>query len=916
MKDKLPTIWNCSFIIEIMIFKKLKLKNFMSYSDANIDFSGIHVACLVGQNGAGKSSLLDAITWALWEEGRGKTDELIKLGKDEMFCEFEFFIESELYRVYRSRSKAFKNSQGKSNLEFQIFNSKEKSWISLSMSSVRQTQELIIKTIKMDYKTFVNSVYLRQGKADEFTVKKPNERKQILADILGLETYDKLSDVAHAKVRELEQSISIEQGFILTLEEKILKEEEVKSNLVKINEELDYKNSNLKSTREKLSLKEKELNEKQERQKQIETLKQTKQSHASLIRTLEEQLLGINIREEKCNQLIKDKNQIEKNYDDYLNKKKELDIFEQKQEQHSKLLFEKNNLEKEWKEQIQETEQELAIYRSKINDRNSLKIKLKDSLQDEGIFESFLSNIENEINVFRELKELLLKIETDGFDLKHKKEILILELSKIREKGVDIQKKIETLTSHSHSEPCPLCKGPIKEKQKVIELYKSELESIEEEKNKLNSSIKFVEKGIQAKRDEFVEIKSKIDYLAKKMSVFLLELSRIKRGKIDTRQFEKQDSAKIVAFIESQVEVVKNEFAKTKSDLLVLDKEIGNFEQQEKSLDALLKSGELVQEISAKLKNVSSTLNDLQYNSEAHSQLKNYLKEKENISLVYNSLSQAEADIKSLSIEKENLALKVKSGHEELNKLESYIKDGLEQVKNIDSLSMEVKTLRDKEASENSEANAVKKQQIMLEQNLSDIEEAKKILQEKKLNVQKVLDDKKHFEILEKAFSKNGIQAALIETIVPEIEKEANKILTRLTDNQMHVALKTQREKKTASGMIETLDIVIADNLGSRNYEMYSGGEAFKVDFSLRLALSRLLANRASAKLQTLIIDEGFGSQDSSGRERLVEVIKSIENEFELILVVTHIDELKESFPVQLYVTKDDEEGSKVRLLA
>ena len=119
--------------------------------------------------------------------------------------------------------------------------------------------------------------------------------------------------------------------------------------------------------------------------------------------------------------------------------------------------------------------------------------------------------------------------------------------------------------------------------------------------------------------------------------------------------------------------------------------------------------------------------------------------------------------------------------------------------------------------------------------------------------------------------------------------------------------------KPLANG--KTLDVVIADNMGTRNYELYSGGEAFKVDFSLRLALSRLLTNRASAKLQTLIIDEGFGSQDSEGRERLVEVIRSIESEFELMLVVTHLDELKESLPAQIQVYKD-EEGSHVSLVA
>ena len=133
-----------------MIFKKLILKNFMSYSNAEIDLSGIHIACLIGVNGAGKSSLLDAITWTLWEEGRARTDELIKLGTDEMSCEVDFYMEENLYKVYRSRNKAMKASQGKSNLEFQIFNPKDETWKPLTLSSTRQTQELIIKTIKMD----------------------------------------------------------------------------------------------------------------------------------------------------------------------------------------------------------------------------------------------------------------------------------------------------------------------------------------------------------------------------------------------------------------------------------------------------------------------------------------------------------------------------------------------------------------------------------------------------------------------------------------------------------------------------------------------------------------------------------------------------------------------------------------------
>ncbi len=159
------------------------------------------------------------------------------------------------------------------------------------------------------------------------------------------------------------------------------------------------------------------------------------------------------------------------------------------------------------------------------------------------------------------------------------------------------------------------------------------------------------------------------------------------------------------------------------------------------------------------------------------------------------------------------------------------------------------------------------------------------------------------FVYLAEAFGKKGIQAVIIENAVPEIEAEANRILGRLSENQMHVALATQARTK-AGATIETLDLLIGDELGTRNYELYSGGESFKVDFAVRVALSRLLARRAGAKLETLIIDEGFGSQDEQSRERMVRAINSIRPDFSRILVITHISEVREMFPTQILVSK------------
>ena len=95
---------------------------------------------------------------------------------------------------------------------------------------------------------------------------------------------------------------------------------------------------------------------------------------------------------------------------------------------------------------------------------------------------------------------------------------------------------------------------------------------------------------------------------------------------------------------------------------------------------------------------------------------------------------------------------------------------------------------------------------------------------------------------------------------------------------------------------------------------MYSGGEAFRVNFAIRLALSEILSQRKGARLQTLVIDEGFGSQDVQGRQRLIEAINLIRNDFAKILVITHLDELKDAFPNRIEIEKTDR-GSTVTVI-
>src|SRR5689334_14965726 len=91
-----------------MIPVRLFVRNFMCYrgEGETLDLETIHLACLTGENGAGKSALLSAITWALWGKARERVsddDQIMSLGATEMEVAFEFILGEGRYRVIRRR---------------------------------------------------------------------------------------------------------------------------------------------------------------------------------------------------------------------------------------------------------------------------------------------------------------------------------------------------------------------------------------------------------------------------------------------------------------------------------------------------------------------------------------------------------------------------------------------------------------------------------------------------------------------------------------------------------------------------------------------------------------------------------------------------------------------------------------------
>ena len=258
-----------------------------------LSFEGIHTACISGDNGNGKSTLIDAMTWALWGKARAKSDDdLIYLSDEvtEMEVEFDFTVGGQAYRILRKHVKPKRRSgQGKTLLELQI--ATDGIFKAITGNTITLTQQKIIDILHMDYTTFVNSALLLQGRADEFTIKRPVERKQVLADILGLAFYDALEEQSKERSRERE-----------------MEKARLESAIQDIDRELDQKTAceaDLAAGQAQLAAIEKEAAEKEARLNNLRLEKETLENKKNELAQLEERLSKTSQNLERWDEQVK-----------------------------------------------------------------------------------------------------------------------------------------------------------------------------------------------------------------------------------------------------------------------------------------------------------------------------------------------------------------------------------------------------------------------------------------------------------------------------------------------------------------------------------------------------------------------------------------------------------------------------------
>ena len=854
-----------------MIPIKLSLSGFTSYREpVEIDFSGLDLVCISGPNGAGKSSLLDAITYALYGQARRRDEAIIHHASQKAEVSLEFAYEHQVYRITRSITRG-KGTQ----LEFYIRNPESQNpWKVLTERTLSETNAKIERTLRLDYETFINASFFLQGKADLFATQKPADRKRILSNILGLDSWEDYRKRTAELVKERQSDVRIKDEHLKEIQAELDEEPMRQSNLQLLEERLKNARSEVRLAQSALEQK-RAVEQSLESHRQILALHQEQERKAEDAR--QESIRRLDENETKLEGLrtqLANAQNVEAAFKKLETLRKQLASLDALSERFHPLEHRKRDLENK-----------IALERQKLLAEQTHLEQEKQQLQLDAAADAGRKVQQEQLHAqIAQLEERVSRkesLELETQSLQTQLSDLSAENAGIERKGKELSERLEKVQQVEGAE-CPLCGQPLA----LHDRERLERELSEER---------------QLLREQFSQNKEEINRIAQRQRAIAEERAQIQSDEKKVQNLIRQADqlGQLLSQQAGRVEL----FEKTKAPML---------EQTRAALEA---ESFCAQE-RAERAQILVEMAGLAYDQEAHSRLREETRQAEPAQTAYTELQIARSSVGQLEhnvlelreiLEKQEAELKRAAA--ERSNAAAELADIEGSLPDIQVTEQSLREMQDAEASLNRQVGAAR-QNLMV---LTDQKDRKISLRKEKeqLNIEIA-----RLKVLERAFSKDGVPAMLIEPALSELSEEANRILRKLSNYSMSVSFITQRELKDSrrTDKLETLDIQISDGSSTREYETYSGGEAFRINFSIRLALARLLSRRSGAQLRTLVIDEGFGNQDAEGRQRLVEAIGQVQEDFAMIVVITHIEELREQFPNRIEVEKGPS-GSRVSVV-
>lgn len=1060
-----------------MIPLQLTLKNFLSYRDATLDFRGLHVACICGSNGAGKSSLLEAIAWAVWGQSRALAeDDVIHLGTTEALVDFVFQCHQQVYRVIRTRYRG-----QASTLEFQV--QTPNGFRTLTEKGIRATQQLILTHLKLDYDTFINSAYLRQGRADEFMLKRPSDRKQILADLLKLDQYDDLAEQAKEQARQFKAELGVLERSLEQITTQLQQDGEIVAEQTQLKQAIAQMQAQLQAEADTLRQHRAMQQQRQTWQQQLLFQQQQQQHLRQDWQRLQQDLVAAQQQQHELDDLLRQAEAIASHYAQFRQLQADEETQTVKFQAHQTRQAQRQQLQQQLTDQVNQLKdqrrqaqaqlealhqqqqdiqqilgkaedvnvalEQLRQARARLSELDQLQMKASPLMQRRQQVQSQIDRHQTRLMArLDELRSLQQQLEAQQERqpnlqqavLSVSQQIDYLEKRRayqqqVREKGMERRTFLERLQeqqrkcerelaeldhkiamlrreaepnavsvgrsadgdrggwrdpvgeasmasltlnsaplqltlssdelaephrSHHLYPPCPLCDRPLDEQHwnLVLERHQEEQQEIRNQLWVIREQLTTSDREIRVLRQEYRDLDKELaqygavlerrgqlqeqlqgaadghnrlqQVLAERLDVErslqqqtyaadLHEELRLLEHSLNQLNYDDRDHALARGQVDrwrwAEIKHAELKQAQRRQAHLAerqpeLEEAIALLEQQ---LQALHQSS-LQQQIA----DLDRQIAEIGYNLEHHTALRQALRQAQPWQLRYQELVQAQHYYPQVQRRLEDLVGLLNNRTQACHAVDAQVMHLTRQLDQTPDLSAEIQVLERQTQQHRAQLDTQLANLGRLQQQQQQLAQLRQQQREQQQQLETVRRQYRVHQELAQAFGKNGIQALMIENVLPQLEAETNQILGRLSANQLHVQFVTQRSRKgaaqrTATKLIDTLDILISDVQGTRPYETYSGGEAFRVNFAIRLALARLLAQRSGTALQMLIIDEGFGTQDEAGCDRLIGAINAIAADFACILTVTHMPHLKEAFQTRIEVCKMDQ-GSTLRL--
>jgi exonuclease SbcC len=637
---------------------------------------------------------------------------------------------------------------------------------------------------------------------------------------------------------------------------------------------------------------------------------------------------------------------------------KNMDMLSAKKVEVLKQVNEKEKLESKLKD-LQSREQERL---------KSISLQIKDKKDNIKLFEQKISDFDytmHEKLLFKEeenLKNVKAQLEFYEKSLKElteRKNILNSEIQNIQKNIDDLIQKM-SLISEGVEDKCPLCGSPLSEEHRLeisrnysleldgnkeeihgkSEIFKSTKKEISELKVVSREDFDATSRRVEEKRAELIKMKSivneckeqnsklKNDLVSlnrimqkgvldsteltelhaikegvKKLSEASVNFEEIEKNEIKFRQEENKLSKKITDCglrISVHIANIKN----LKANLAELENKKVKTGQEKFENETLLSSGDFMKTEKDAVTELEKTVFDLHFDPEILKKLR--LKKKELLKYENEFIELNGASVKREEIG--NNLLRISEEKKELDKSKSEKSRSLlktrEQIKSFEGIEDIFERRKKTYETTGKELENILDEKIRIEENYKKLRALVDSVLESEKKIEIARNELEILNICDDMFGKQGIPVSIIRSVLPRIEMLADELLLKMTDGKMQIKFSTVKNGK--NGEKNTFDINVYDRGERRRYELFSGGEQFRINLAIRIGISLFLSSLSGTSLEMLVVDEGFGSQDEPGKEKILKEINAIKDRFKKILVISHIGDVKESFEYEIKVVKDN----------